>query len=163
MGAQNLCPDPSGLAGMFSGGKTHAVVKKPQSKKAQHHNKEPEEADSGEQWDSSLPSVQWFPSAVGLLRYGMTKISVSLAQAVLSPPGLGSLWQVSLWVLIKLIRWKFEATKLFLCGCSTYEMFFFPLFKSWVLTAALTVENSATALPFFLLDIIRFKTSPYWE
>lgn len=30
-----------------------------------------------------------------------------------------------------------------------------------ILTAALTVANSTTALPFFLFDTITFKTSPY--
>lgn len=35
--------------------------------------------------------------------------------------------------------------------------------KHGVLTAALTDANSTTALPFFLLDTMRFKTSPYYK
>lgn len=125
--------------------------------KVKLHNYRPEDSDIVEQWNNLSPWIHWSPSAQRLLHYSKHEPrSQELSQGC---NVYNRCQQVRLWG-----QWMIDRCLLNLKGCSGKD--FHGCRQSFwengkILTAALTVANSTTALPFFLLDIITFKTSPY--
>lgn len=98
---QNLCPDPHRPADILSGRKPHVMVRKLQQKSTTSRQRAWRSRQCG-----TMSRLEFFRSMVTISKQLSTRQMIQTSLLVAGTvPRLGSPWQVSFFVIVKLSRW----------------------------------------------------------